>query len=424
MKAPNVSLGLDVGGSHVTASVVDMSFTGERSLALVRKEIDSFSAASEIVAAIADCITEALAGREPVAGIGIAFPGPFNYSKGVCTVLHVGGKFERMFGLHLGQALKDATGMCDTAFRFFNDAHCFAVGAYTRSGLESKRTIFLTLGSGFGSSFMENGALVTHHNALPGSGAFYNELFGESIADDYFSTRWFHHAYKQATGQAIKDVRELAEMDSEVSKGIFHEFGANLGRFLLPWLKKFGCDELVIGGNITKAGHLFLNALENQLKSLDSKVRVIFCEDTEACILTGAACLANGQGEASDNAESLDPAFNTDLLVERLRHEKTAAIDGFEVRSWEVVRQKLHAALTAAGRNVLWYDIDACLKTPAADERHLWDGFHSLDDQKMRVLRPDTSADLCIVYGTGAALCGWEGKMVNLDSDLEMKPVC
>ncbi len=425
MKAPNVSMGLDVGGSHVTASVVDMSFATAPSLALVRKEIDSFGAASEIVAAIGDCIREALAEREPVAGIGIAFPGPFNYSKGICTVLHVGGKFERMFGLHLGQALKDAAGMPDTSIRFFNDAHCFAVGAYMRNGLESKRTVLLTLGSGFGSSFMENGALVTHHPALPGSGAFYNEPFGKSIADDYFSTRWFHHAYKQATAQVIRDVRELAEMDSEVSKGIFHQFGANLGGFLLPWLKKFGCDELMIGGNIAKAGHLFLNALENELEPLDNKVRVVFCDDTEACILTGAACLANREGEASGNAaEAPAPAYDIDFLVERLRHEKTAAIDGFEVRSWEVVRQKLHAALTAAGRNVFWYDIDACLKTPAADERPFGNGFHSLDDQKMRVLRPDTSADLCIVYGTGAALCGWEGKLVNLDSDLEMKPVC
>ena len=427
MKAPNVSLGLDVGGSHVTASVVDMSFTGEPSLSLVRKEMDSFGAATEIVAAIADCITEALAGREPVAGIGIAFPGPFNYAKGICTVLHVGGKFERMFGLHLGQALKDAAGMPDTAIRFFNDAHCFAVGAYMQNGLESKRTVFLTLGSGFGSSFMKNGELVTHHAALPSSGAFYNEPFGESIADDYFSTRWFHQAYAHATGEHIKNVRELAEMDSEVSKSIFHEFGVNLGGFLLPWLKSFGCDELVIGGNIAKAGHLFLNALENELKPLDSKVHVVFCDDTEACILAGAACLANGEGEASDGAAGAPViAYDTDLLVERLRHEKTAAIDGLEVRSWEAVRQKLHAALMAAGRNVLWYDIDACLKSPAADDRptgSFGNGFHSLDDQKMRVLCPDTSADLCIVYGTGAALCGWEGKLVNLDSALETKPV-
>ena len=39
-------------------------------------------------------------------------------------------------------------------FVFANDAHCFAEGAYFRHQLNSKRTVFLTLGTGFGSAFM------------------------------------------------------------------------------------------------------------------------------------------------------------------------------------------------------------------------------------------------------------------------------
>lgn len=293
MKAPNVSLGLDVGGSHVTASVVQVPFTGAQPLRLVRKEVDSFAGAPAIVARIAACIQEALPDGQSVGEIGIAFPGPFDYERGICKILNVGGKFEQMFGLDVGEALKDATGMRNTVFRFFNDAHCFAAGAYVRNGLESKRTTFLTLGSGFGSSFMENGILVTHHPALPAVGAFYNESFRGSIADDYFSTRWFHHAYQRATGETLAGVRELAEMNSEITMAIFEEFGANLGEFLLPWLAKFECDELVVGGNIARASDLFFNALENQLKLLDDKVNVVFCDDTEACILTGAAGLAH-----------------------------------------------------------------------------------------------------------------------------------
>lgn len=286
-------MGLDVGGSHVTASVVHVPFAGAQPLHLVRKEIDSFAGASAIVAGIAACIKEALGNGQSAGEIGIAFPGPFDYERGICKVVNVGGKFEQMFGLDVGQALKDATGMCATTFRFFNDAHCFAAGTYVRNGLKSKRTVFLTLGSGFGSSFMENGTLVTDHPALPALGAFYNEPFRESIADDYFSTRWFHHAYERATGEALAGVRELAEMNSGVSAAIFEEFGANLGKFLLPWLASFECDELVVGGNIARASDLFFNALENQLKLLDDKVNVVFCDDTEACILTGAAGLAH-----------------------------------------------------------------------------------------------------------------------------------
>ena len=420
MNAPNLSLGLDVGGSHVTASLVDASFGGKQCLRLVHKRMDSFAPASVIVGAIGDCIKEAAAGTA-VGAIGIAFPGPFNYGKGICTVHGVGGKFEQMFGLHLGQALQDATHMPDTAFRFFNDAHCFAVGAYVRNGLKSKRTVFLTLGSGFGSSFMEEGRLVTHHPALPALCAFYNEPFGTSIADDYFSTRWFHDAYRRVTAQELAGVRELAEMHSEVARSIFNEFGANLGEFLLPRLEKFQCDELVIGGNIAKAGNLFFNALKNGLKPLDNAINIVFCDDTEACILTGAASLA---GQESSEDITQDPAFEYDLhlLVERLRYEKAAAIDGFGTGSWEALRRALHQGLTANGKRVFWYDIEACLKAGVVNTGNT-NGFHSFDDAKIRLLCPDPSADLCIVYGTGAALCGWPGKLVNLDSAVKTRPV-
>jgi len=420
MKAPNVSLGLDVGGSHVTASVVDASFAGRQSLRLVRKDVDSFASASSIVGAIGDCIREAL-GDVPAAEIGIAFPGPFDYQKGVCTVHNVGGKFEQMFGLHLGQALQDATGMPGTSFSFYNDAHCFAVGAYLQNALESKRTVFLTLGSGFGSSFMENGRLVTQHAALPALCAFYNEPFRESIADDYFSTRWFHNAYRRASGREIAGVRELAGMHSDEAARIFDEFGANLGEFLTPWLEKFECDQLVIGGNIARASHLFVNALKSRLERVSHEVDVIFCDDTEVSILTGAACLARQENVMREAvAESAAFNYDIDLLADRLRHERTVAIDGFEVGSWEVLRRELHAALTDTGRRVFWYDIEACLKTQSAGSS--MNGFHAFDDAKIRILRPDPSADLCIVYGTGAALCGWEGILLNLDPAVITKP--
>lgn len=37
------------------------------------------------------------------------------------------------------------------------------------------------------------------------------------------------------------------------------------------------------------------------------------------------------------------------------------------------------------------------------------------DQKKLSLLTPDQHADLCIVYGTGAALSNWEGPLVYLD---------
>ncbi|WAC09238.1 ROK family protein [Dyadobacter pollutisoli] len=410
-----MSLGVDIGGSHVTASVIDLSAPGKQPLHSVRKSINSFDTALHIVDSISNCIRGILNDGASVAEIGIAFPGPFDYDKGVSTIRNVGGKFEKTFGIHIKQALKDATGLGDTLFRFSNDAHCFAVGAYTRAELSSKRTVFLTLGTGFGSAFMEDGRLTTHHPALPEIGAFYNEPFLASIADDYFATRWFHNAYKRATGRDIADVQELAKMDSDISRNIFKEFGANLGSFLKPWLEKFQCDELVIGGNISKANALFFKSLKVHLSD---RVNIIFCDDTEECILTGAAYIAREENSSAKGVASDDNIveYNVNDLVEKLNGQKTAIIDGNGITSWEAIRHKLHVALSEKGRRVVWYDINACVKSGAEANEMLTEGNQSqfFDEQKIAMLSPDPSADLCIVYGAGAALSNWEGELVHL----------
>src|SRR5574337_67733 len=158
-------IGVDVGGSHVSACLIDPAKEGNEYLNFLRKEIDSRSSAYSIITAISDCIKETAAGKTDIASIGLAFPGPFNYSKGVSAITGVGGKFEKTFGLHVESALKDGTGI-QASVSFANDAHCFAVGAYKRYSLKSKRTVFLTLGTGFGSAFVQDSDLLIHHSSI------------------------------------------------------------------------------------------------------------------------------------------------------------------------------------------------------------------------------------------------------------------
>jgi predicted NBD/HSP70 family sugar kinase len=424
-----MSLGVDVGGSHVTASVIGPGDAEKGSGRLVRREIDGHSSAFNIVEAIAGCIKEAGRGGTAVSEVGIAFPGPFDYENGVSTIRNVGGKFEQTFGLHLKQALKDATGLENALFLFSNDAHCFAAGACRRYGLQDKKVVFLTLGTGFGSAWMVNGKLATDHPSLPASGAFYNEPFGEGTADDYFSTRWFHRAHREATGNEIADVGELAGMNTEISQRVFNEFGTNLGSFLLPWLEKFECDELVIGGNISKANRLFVSALKNQLDRLKVGLTITFCADTEECILAGAAHLAKQDNENARNHNEYNyeaSRYDIDALAKELSLERTAVIDGDGVTSWEAIRSALHLALQQNGKRVFWYDINACLNagrqccsTPAENTDQVLSLF---DEQKIKMLRPDPAVDLCIVYGTCAALSNWEGKSVKLALAQKEKP--
>lgn len=456
-------IGIDVGGSHVTVSLIGNNTSEDKPQLVTRKEINSEEKPTVIVAAIASCINEILSNGDTIDVVGIAFPGPFNYEKGVSEILGVGGKFETTFGLHMQQALQNFTGLNDVPFVFANDADCFAEGAYFRHKLNSKRTVFLTLGTGFGSAFMVDGDLVKQHSDIPETGVFYNQPFLDTIADACFSTRWLLAEYKRISGESIQSVKEIADLNNEISKVVFTNFGANMGTFLFPWFEKFGCEELVIGGNISKAKALFLPALTEKLNSLKIKLNIVFCDNAEQSILRGATIIAGKKNKLqmdktiqskrkttqpllpvnavvkANAAYNVFPYFksNSEIFVgfeslgDAIAKQKTVIIDGFGGVLWENFRNHLNSVLIGKKLNVLWYDIDSCLKSsseieamikpnlngddPVFGKRYLGELSDFFDTDKLNVLQPDATADICILYGTGASLANWTGKLIYVE---------
>jgi predicted NBD/HSP70 family sugar kinase/mannose-6-phosphate isomerase class I len=462
MKLSKKIIGLDVGGSHVTAGWIDTGNAMKGPFSLIWKDFNAHDIAFNIVTIIGDCIRELLTIESGIDAIGIAFPGPCDYDKGVVAVANVGGKFEQIFGLHIKQAIIDFSGSGKLPVKFTNDAHCFALGAYHKYQLKSKRTVCLTLGTGFGSGFMLDGVLMNLHPDLPAGGMFFNQPFQESLADDYFSTRWLLNAYKIKTGTTICSVKKMVESQPAIASLLFAQLGTNLGTFLLPWLAKFKCDELVIGGNIARSAALFLAPLEEQLAKLNSKVNIVFCPDTEACILTGAAIIAGNQipetpiipansrmttqpllpvsiSNIQADSYGVFPSFHTnhivqqgfDTLADKIGQEKTVVIDGFGGVMWEQFRTHLHHALLKKNKKVFWYDINACLHSPEDINALLAESLNGddpvfgkkymgsladfFDAGLLQLMQPDFEVDCCIVYGTGAGLSKWDGLLIYVD---------
>jgi glucokinase len=292
----NIAIGVDIGGSHITAVAIDMDTHSIIGGTRYESPVDNKGEADEILSVWTDVLRKVLQ-KVPLfklRGIGFAMPGPFDYVKGICLIRGV-PKYEKLYGVNVGKAVSSRLGLpCDCRVRFMNDASSFAVGeAWAGKARDYKKMMAITIGTGFGSAFLDDRIPVVEGDRVPRMGCVYHLPFGKGIADDYFSTRWYTSRYTEVTGKVAEGVREVAGAAAEFPevKAIFDEFGRNLGRFLAPWLTKFGAEILVMGGNISHAWHLFGPAYEEELKAAGCGVVTAISELKEDAALLGSAYL-------------------------------------------------------------------------------------------------------------------------------------
>lgn len=283
-------VGADIGGHHIAAALVDGA-TG----ALVegrprRRAVDRKASAQALIAGWAALIDELddLAGGR-VRGVGVAMPGPFDYAGGVG---HFEGndKFEALNGVDVGEALRGHARRPHD-IRFLNDATAFAVGC-SRMGDAPRtgRAVALTLGTGLGAAFLEDGIPVIAGEGVPPGGCLWSLPFGAGIADDHVSVRWI---LDQARGRGltvdgVAGLAALARQDPAAA-AIFERYGENLGAIAGPWLASFGAAGVVLGGRITGAFDLFAPSLRRALESAGAAVSIRTHPNTEDAAIVGAA---------------------------------------------------------------------------------------------------------------------------------------
>jgi glucokinase len=182
--------------------------------------------------------------------------------------------------------------------RYMNDATAFAVGeAWIGKAAGHKKSIAITLGTGFGSAFIESGLPVLEREDVPKLGCVWHLPYKDGIADDYFSTRWYIKSYATKTGNSLSGVREIAELASKRDNNaisLFNEFGNNLGKFLGTWINSFGAEVIVIGGNMTGAYNLFGPSLQSAFEKQKINVKVQLSELKEDAAIIGSARLLDG----------------------------------------------------------------------------------------------------------------------------------
>jgi len=397
-------MGIDVGGSHITLDLVDDATFEMLPESTIRKSLDTNSAPAEVLSifesAIAECA--AITGKDSVRGVGLAIPGPFDYGEGICKITPAQQKYEQMFGVNFRAFLSSALSP-DKPVIFNNDAACFAMGEYFRGGAKGfDNAIVVTLGTGFGASFLLKGSPQTSGEGVTEGGELWDVPYKEGIADDYFSTRWLVGEWKTRTGQEIAGGKEIAQAalhGDETAKAIYNDFGTNLAEFIAPWLNSFSADAFVIGGNIARVWDLYVPALEAGLAGRLSKPASIRpCTLGEQAPIYGAA-LALTMIEAADvTCTALDPsaAIDTAAMITTLESNQAVLIDGPAATPWKSLRLTLNLALRKKGIKAVWFNADAAYAP---------DG--SMDVAQLANIRLDATASLNVLIGTGASQAQW-----------------
>lgn len=280
---------LEVGGSHVLAGLVDAADRTVRAVA--RAPIDPHGGAEELL----DAFAAAAAGIDaPRAALwGVAMPDPFDYDTGVARFRGV-GKFDALDGVDvgagLGTRLPGAGG-----FRFRNDADAFVIGEYLAgAGRGASRLLGLTLGTGVGSGFLINGALVVDGPGVPPGGNARELRVDGQFVEERFSARAIRAAYSAATGTTL-DVAEIcaAARDGAGPATVVLDTAADaLGRALAPAVAAFRPERVVVGGSIAGSWDLLATPFHRAVLAIGAaSVDVVAAALGEQAGLVGAAAL-------------------------------------------------------------------------------------------------------------------------------------
>jgi glucokinase len=281
----NIVLGIDIGGSHITAALVDLDTRKVLEGTGQRRSVDSTGTSEEILnswcAVINDVFT--LSGISEKR-IGIAMPGPFDYESGI-SLIQDQEKFRALYMLNLKHELCSRLHLQHEDVRFINDAAAFLQGeVFAGVAVDCNHVLGLTLGTGLGS------ALCEHLHAEDAD--LWNSPLKGKIAEDFLSTNWFLERYFQLTGLRVKGVKELTEAREypAVVLEIFKEFGNNLAEFLFPVVENHSIKVVVLGGNISNAQVFFMPHLRQRFSALKPGVTIKLAQLKENASLIGAAC--------------------------------------------------------------------------------------------------------------------------------------
>ena len=291
------AVGLDIGGTHITAAIIDIVDMKVMDFSLHKESFDSNMPVEEVMTIWEKAIRTSFKNSkvEKTSGLAVCMPGPFDYTNGICWIKDQ-SKYEHFYGLNVRDLFQDKLDLSsDFPILFENDAVCFGKGeVFKDSENLSKKVMAITLGTGLGACFIDKGESINTGNSVPKEGEIYDLPYKEGIAEDYVSVRGLLASYFALSGKKVNNGLELfnlAKTGDTMAAKVFEQMGEDLAAIVLPWLEKFGADSFIIGGKIANASEFFLPVFNQKIKEAESKIVVSISTDNEKAALLGATSM-------------------------------------------------------------------------------------------------------------------------------------
>jgi glucokinase len=256
-----IVVGADIGGSHITTAIINPLTREILQDTIRRSPVNADTDVAGIIEAWCTTIikTAGKFDQPEQLRIGVAMPGPFDYTAGI-SLMKGQGKYDALYGLNVRQLMSDRLGINPENIYLENDACSFIKGEILADdAIAADRVIAITLGTGLGTASCINGHYTDENLwCMP---------LKDSIAEEYLSTRWFTKRFYELTGVQLTGVQQILNQQQYVAeaKQIFTEFTGNLADFISLFLEKCPADTVIIGGNIAKAWYHFILPLQQIL---------------------------------------------------------------------------------------------------------------------------------------------------------------
>jgi glucokinase len=283
----NLAIGVDLGGSHVLATLVD----GDGKIVASEGHDIVDHAPDVVIGTVADAINGVLAQTKDkvVAGIGVGSPGNIDVATG--TV-----RYSPNFGWHnvpLGERLRDRFKL---PVFIANDARCATLGEYTHgTGRGTANFVLLTLGTGIGGGIVAEGTLILgalggagevgHHQvratdgficACGKTGCFEAQASGTGLIRHAIALASSFPRSSLVSGKpeklGSKPIRKAAEAGDQHGVAAWNRYLDDLARGLANIIAFVNPEMIALGGGVASAGDFMLSGLGPRVDELTTMV--------------------------------------------------------------------------------------------------------------------------------------------------------